>query len=147
MTTQEQEQQSNASNERRRKRQHWKRWLIASIILLLMAVGIVIWILTSRSAFTAILPIVIFTVLGVLIALFQWLFPVSSITLERPYASQVQPQNAPVVHQVQPIIVQVPATQTHPAPSPLPGKASYRGIVGLPPPTHEMRNEIKTSKH
>ncbi len=91
-------------------------------------VGIIIWILTSRNAFTAILPLVIFTVLGVLIALFQWLFPVSSGVSEHPSAHQHALQEPP-------IIVHVPATQPLLEPIPLPDKASYRGIVGLPPPT------------
>ena len=56
----------------------WMRWLIAVVILLLIAVGTIIWILIDQSSWTTILPVVIFTVLGVVIALFQWLFPVST---------------------------------------------------------------------
>ena len=128
MTTQQQEQQPDLPQKHRSKRSSWRRWLIASIILLLMVVGIIIWILTSRNAFTAILPIVIFTVLGVLIALFQWLFPVSSSVSEHPSTHQH-------THEVLPIIVHVPTTEPLHEPTSLPEKASYRGIIGLPPPT------------
>src|SRR5947209_11101043 len=97
MTAQQHEQRPSYSNERHSKRSAWKRWLIACVILLFIVVGTIIWILSSRGAFTTILPIVIFTVLGVLIALFQWLFPVSLSTSEHPVAHpqapQVPPQN------------------------------------------------------
>jgi len=139
MTTQQQERRPNLPQEHRHKQPLWMRWIIASAIIILIAVGTFIWILSSRGAFTTILPVVIFTVLGVLIALFQWLFPVSLSTFEHsvahPHAPQVPSQNVPVVHQVQPIIVQVPITQPLPLPSPVPDKVSYRGIIGLPPPT------------
>lgn len=128
MTTQQQEQRPNFPQKHWSKRYHWTRWLIASVILLIMIVGIIIWILTSRNTITAILPLVIFTVLGVLIALFQWLFPVSSSVSEHLSAHQH-------ALQVPPIIVHVPTTQPLHEPTPLPDKTSYRGIVGLPPPT------------
>src|SRR6266700_2824404 len=128
MTTPQQEQRPDFPQKHSSKRSSWPRWLIASVILLFTLVGIIIWILTSRNAFTAILPLVIFTVLGVLIALFQWLFPVSSGVSEHPSAHQHALQEPP-------IIVHVPATQPLLEPIPLPDKASYRGIVGLPPPT------------
>lgn len=123
MTTQQQERRPNLPQEHRHKQPLRMRWIIASAIIILIAVGTFIWILSSRGAFTTILPVVIFTVLGLLIALFQWLFPVFLSTFEHsvahPHAPQVPSQNVPVVHQVQPIIVQVPITQ--PLPSPVPG--------------------------
>jgi fatty acid desaturase len=84
MATQQQGQQLESSQKREhnRRRPPWKRWLIASIIFVLIAIGTVIWIVTDQGSLTAILPIVIFTVLGVLIGLFQWLFPVSSGSTE-----------------------------------------------------------------
>ena len=132
MTTQRQEPRPDSPHTRRQP--PWARWLIASTILLFVAVGTIIWILTSRNAFIAILPIVIFTVLGVLIALFQWLFPVSSSPSAHLHASQV-PQHSPIDHQPQPIIMQASTTLPLPPPSSLTYTASYRGIVGLPPPT------------
>lgn len=135
MTTQQQEQRPNLPQKHQRKQPLWVRWIIASAILILITVGTVIWVLSSRGTFTTILPIVIFTVLGVLLALFQWLFPVSISTHEHPidhsHVPQVLPQNVPVVHQVQPIIVQVSTTQPLTSLSSPPDKASYRGIVGL----------------
>src|SRR5215471_6922736 len=121
MTTQQQEQRQDFPQKHRHKRSSWSRWLIAGIILLITILGIIIWILTSRNAFTPILPIVIFTVLSVLIALFGWLFPVPS-----PHQH---------THEATPIIVHIPTTQPLLEPTALPEKASYRGIVGLLPPT------------
>src|SRR2546430_782372 len=115
MTTQQQEQQPEFLQKHRSKRPLWRRWLIASFILLLMVAGIIIWILTSRNAFTAILPIVIFTVLGVLIALFQWLFPISS-------GVPVHLSTHHHAHEVPPIIVHIPATQPLHEPTPLSDK-------------------------
>lgn len=131
MPTQQQDQQHDLPQKHWSKSIAWTRLLIASVILLFVAIGIIIWMLTSGSAFTAILPIVIFTVLGILIALFQWLFPISSSTSEQPSAHQ----HTSVVHQGQPIIVPVHTMQPLPLSSPPTEKASYRGIVGLPPPT------------
>ena len=84
MATQQQGQQFDnpQRHEQRRGRLLGKRWLIAGIILLLVAAGTIIWIVTDQGSLTTILPIVIFTVLGVVIGLFQWLFPVSSSTSE-----------------------------------------------------------------
>src|SRR5258708_23026493 len=125
MTIQQQEQQSDVPPKQLNKRFHRTRWLIASIAFLLIAVGARIWILTNRSAFTTILPLVIFTILGVLISLFQWLFPLSS-TLSKHVSEG--PQNAPVVHQIQPFIVHVPTTQPLLEPATPPHKVSYRPI-------------------
>src|SRR5947209_7987003 len=69
---------------RERKRSSWTRWIIVGIVLVLIAVGSTIWLLSGQSPWTTVLPVVIFTVLGVMIGLFQWLFPVSSGTHEHP---------------------------------------------------------------
>lgn len=144
MATQQQGQQFDSAqqHEQRRKRPPWTRWVIASIIILLIAAGAILWIVTSQGSLTAILPIVIFTVLGVIIGLFQWLFPVSSHAPDHtpaifppsllPQVSTATP-TAPAMPQV---IVPVPlADGTHPAQSGPLDKAPYRGIMGVPPPT------------
>ncbi len=132
----------NAQHEQRRKQPLWIRWLIASIIILLIVVGIIIWVVTSQNSLTTILPIVIFTVLGVIIALFQWLFPLSSNASDHPSTS-TQPSLIPHLSSATPslstmpeIHVHVPsANHTHPPQSGPLDKPAYRGIMGVPPPT------------
>lgn len=90
--------------DRLHKRLHRTRWIIVSIVLLIIVAGASIWILTNRNILATILPLVIFTVLGVLIALFQWLFPLSLTASEYvptlSHASSIGP-DAPVIHQEQ----------------------------------------------
>jgi tetratricopeptide (TPR) repeat protein len=81
-------------------------------------------------------------VLGVIIALFQWLFPVSSNAsdhLSTTIHSSLIPQLStatPSLSTMPQIIVDVPpAAHTHsPQSGPL-DKRAYRGIMGVPPPT------------
>jgi tetratricopeptide (TPR) repeat protein len=141
MTTQQQGQRPDLPQKHRSKRPLWTRWLIASVILLFMVVGTIIWILSSRSTFTSILPIVIFTILGVLIALFQWLFPVSSGVSEHPSTHQH-------ALQVPPIIVHVPTTQPLPSAPPIqPTMPSERPYHNLFQPDYTLfigrRKELK----
>lgn len=127
--------------EHRRSQPPWLRWLIAGIILLLVAIGTTVWIVIDQSSWTSILPIVIFTVLGVVIALFQWLFPVSSGSHDHAQTA-LHPSLAPHVSvatspasQVPQIILHMPsAEQTHPPASSPFHKPAYRGILGVPPP-------------
>src|SRR5579872_6329886 len=72
-----------------KKRASDKRWLIAIISLVLIAGGAIFWLRDTQGSVYAILPIVIFTVLGVLVSLFQWLFPMSSSSSS---------QSMPVIH-------------------------------------------------
>ncbi len=143
MPTQQQGHQlDNAQHEQRRKQPLWIRWLIASIIILLIVVGIIIWVVTSQNSLTNILPIVIFTVLSVIIALFQWLFPVSSNASDHP-STTIQSSLIPQLSTAIPsqstmpqIVVHVPpADHTHPPQSGPLDKRAYRGIMGVPPPT------------
>jgi hypothetical protein len=122
----------------------WMRWLIAVVILLLIVVGIIIWILIGQSSWTTILPVVIFTVLGVVIALFQWLFPVSTGAHTHEHTANSFPASlmpqlstvSPAVATMPQIIVHVPPADhmSLPQSGPL-DKAPYRGIMGVPPPT------------
>jgi len=127
---------------RQRNQLHKIRWIIVIFVLILIAAGTVIWLLTLQGTWITIVPIVIFTVLGVIIALFQWLFPVSSNTSDHsstiiqssliPQLSTVTPSlsTKPEIH------VHVPlADHTHPPQSGLLDKRAYRGIMGVPPPT------------
>jgi NB-ARC domain len=73
---------NSQSRQPRPRRPLWVRWLVLSIALLLIVVATILWILDSQGPIVNILPIVIFAVLGVVIALFQWLFPVSHTSAE-----------------------------------------------------------------
>lgn len=141
-TQQSGHQLDNAQNKQRRKQPLWIRWLIASIIILLIVVGIIIWVVTSQNSLTTILPIVIFTVLGVIIALFQWLFPVSSNAPDHaPTAiqSSLVPQLSSATSSLSTMpefhVYIPPADHTHPPQSGPLEKRTYRGIMGVPPPT------------
>jgi hypothetical protein len=143
MATQQQGQQfDNVQQHQQKRKRPGMRWVIASIILLLIAVGAIIWIVTSQGSITTILPIVIFTVLGVVIGLFQWLFPISSNAPDRPtaiFAPSPLPQvstatpTLPATPQV--IVPILPADRTHPPQSGPLDKPAYRGIMGVPSPT------------
>ena len=133
--------QSRRAN-RQRTQLHKIRWIIVIIVLILVAAGIVIWLLTLQGTWITIVPLVIFTVLGVIIALFQWLFPVSSNTSDHSLTS-IQPSLVPQLSSATPspstmpeIHVHVPpADHTHPPQSGPLEKRTYRGIMGVPPPT------------
>src|SRR5260370_7272639 len=71
-------------SQKRKKQTNSTRWLIAIIALVLIAGGAIFWLRDSQGSVYAILPIVIFTVLGVLVSLFQCLFPLSSHTSNQP---------------------------------------------------------------
>jgi tetratricopeptide (TPR) repeat protein len=144
MPTQQQGQQLDDSQQQdhKRKQPARTRWLIASIVLVLIVAGTVIWVVTDQASLIAILPIVIFTVLGVVIGLFQWLFPVSSSTIEHHhilYHPSLTPQVSiatPPATTTPEIIVHVPPTDhTHLTQSGPLDKPAYRGIMSVPPPT------------
>lgn len=128
-----------------RRKPGWMRWLVALILLLLIAGGAIFWLVETQGSFYSILPVVIFTVLGVIIGLLQWLFPVGSGMAGQSTALHpaLQPQGVmPVASPplVQPIIVHIPApapapADTHPLRSEPLDKPSYRGIRGVPPLT------------
>src|SRR5947209_5233498 len=92
MATQQQRQQFREPQGR--KHFPWMRLIIILIAILLFAAGAIIWILNIghviQGAWSFILP-VIFTVLGVLFALFQWLFPINSSTPTPHIAFPPQP--------------------------------------------------------
>jgi tetratricopeptide (TPR) repeat protein len=111
------------------------RWLIAAIALLLIAGGTIFWLVDRQGPLYSILPIIIFTVLGVVIGLFQWLFPVGSAS---PGQHAMQPALAAqgAALSPPPIIVQVPAHEhSQPSETKQLDTISYRGIMGFPPPT------------
>src|SRR3989440_518411 len=132
MSTEKQDQKQRKTRERKQLQE--RRFIIVSTAILLLVGATILWILNSqgiiRGSWSGIL-LIIFTVTGIIIGLFQWLYPISS-----PLPPQTQPNAAAVAATPAPqIIVHVPPTA--PAPSlPVPGeRATYRGIVGVPPPT------------
>lgn len=116
MTTQQQSQGLNDPlPSQKRERQFGRtRWLIAIIAMIVIAGGTIFWLVDTQTSLFAILPVIIFTVLSVVIGLFQWLFPVSS--------------NGPD----QPTLVIHPSMLSQPTPPALIEKTAPRGIVGLP---------------
>ena len=130
MPTEQQEQAESRARQRRQLRE--RRFLILGVALLFLLGGATLWILNSqgivRGSWSSSL-LIIFTVLGVVVGLFQWLFPISS---------PAPPPRADAGATLPPpqIIVQVPQTASPSPPQPVVReKAAYRGIVGIPPPT------------
>lgn len=121
------------------RRTRLTRWLIALVALLLIAGGTIFWLVHPQGSLSTILPVIIFTVLSVVIGLFQWLFPVGSGApgLHVPAAASMQAALAPQggAAPIPQIIVHVPQEYTHPLQPGKPEKISYRGIMGIPPPT------------
>src|SRR5579859_867550 len=120
----------------------WGRWLIVLAVVAVIIAGSILWIIENNGPWISILPIIIFTALGVIIALLQWLFPVSSDTSSPPLslAHVSSPLQTPH-HHVSPSMVTPPTNATNPIvpppaeQSPPVGKTAYRSIVGVPPPT------------
>lgn len=121
------------------KRSLWIRWLIVLIALLLIIVGTILWIVENQGPWVTILPVVLFTVLSVLIALFQWLFPVSNEERSPVLHSHANGGSTGVlVNPSQPpqIVVQMPPAISQPLEVlPPVNKTVYRSIIAVPPPT------------
>ncbi len=134
---------SKPAKSRERKQLQERRFIIISIAILLLVGGTILWILNSQGiiqgSWSSIL-LIIFTVFGIIIGLFQWLYPVSSPTSQPSQLSQLSQtsQSHPITAEAQPlpqIIVHMPPTAAAPPLTQIPEKAPYRGIVGVPPPT------------
>ena len=141
MAAQQPGQQTDKSRRENQQRTqlHKIRWIIVIIVLILVAAGTVIWLLTLQGTWITIVPLVIFTILGIIIALFQWLFPVSSNTSDHA-STTIQSTLIPQLSSATPslstmpeIHVHVPPTDhTHPPQSGPLEKRAYRGIRGVP---------------
>src|SRR5713226_10527495 len=124
---------------KRRKHRPWVRWVVLIAVLLLIAFGAIAWVESSQGSWFSILPVLIFTVLGVVFSLLQWLFPISAGLQEHYTVSSLMPHASPTpapVPAMPQIIVHVPTTQPLPPALMAPDKAAFRGILGFPPPTH-----------
>ncbi len=108
-----------------------RRLIIAIVAILFLIGGATLWILNSQGiiqgSWSGIL-LIIFTVLGIVIGLFQWLFPITASSPQQPIAPS-PPLPTPQ------IIVHVPQSTPALSQPPLADKAAYRGILGVPPPT------------
>ena len=92
MSTEKQDQKQRKTRERKQLQE--RRFIIVSITILLLVGATILWILNSqgiiRGSWSGIL-LIIFTVAGIIIGLFQWLYPISS-----PPPPQTQPHAAAV---------------------------------------------------
>src|SRR5947209_10989990 len=137
---------SKPAKSKERKQLQERRLIIISIAILLLVGGTIIWILNSQGiiqgSWSSIL-LIIFTVFGIIIGLFQWLYPISSSSSQPSQQSQLSQssqssQPHPITAEAQPlpqIIVHMPPTAAALPLTQIPEKAPYRGIVGVPPPT------------
>jgi len=123
---------------KRPRRRPWVRWVVLIAVLSLIAFGAIDWVEISQGSWFSILPILIFTILGVIFGLLQWLFPISAGPHEHHTVSSLMPHVSPTpapVPALPQIILQVPTTQPLPPALMAPDKAAFRGILGFPPPT------------
>ncbi len=132
------------SHGKRRRHPSWARWIIASIALLLIATGATLWILKILGIIHGPFDAILYTgfvALGVVFALFQWLFPVTSDNSEHSNAHSPSheyrdinkngPSSFPQIF----LQIPTPTTQTLiEQPTPI-VKTTYRSIVGVLPPT------------
>src|SRR5947209_1016972 len=146
MPTQQQEQQTDQQHARGKRRRRLPRRALVIITVLFLAIAIIItWILSYLNvipSFWASIFTIIITVLGAVFAFFQSMH--LFLPAEKHEASEISTQASANAYfsvtpspspPIPPIFVQLPTTQTLSTPSPLLDKASYRGIVAIPPPT------------
>jgi tetratricopeptide (TPR) repeat protein len=112
-----------------------RRVLIVTVAVLFLGAAAVLWIFNVGSWSNDLSIIFVFT--GVLIGLFQWLFPVTSPSPAQPDA----PVEVASASSQRRSTLPLPSPQVHPAElgtvasgSQEP-EMSYRGIMGVPPPT------------
>lgn len=95
MSTQQQEQASSKARQRKQLRE--RRFLILGIALLFLLGGATLWILNSqgivRGSWSSAL-LIVFTVLGVVVGLFQWLFPITSPPQQQHAGRRCRPPDA-----------------------------------------------------
>lgn len=143
MTTQQQEQRPDQLATRSKPHRRLSRKSLIIITVLFLAVAIITtWILSYLNVipgFLASIFTIIITVLCAVFAFFQsmHLFIPADEHESHDYPTQAltslyTPSQSPSA-QMSPIILQAPITQSYTLASPLPDRASFRGIVGLPP--------------
>src|SRR5438105_1693119 len=107
---------SKPAKSKERKQLQERRLIIISIAILLLVGGTIIWILNSqgiiKGSWSSTL-LIIFTVFGIIIGLFQWLYPVSSSTSQLSQSSQPHPIPAEA-QPVPQIIVHMPPSAVTP---------------------------------
>lgn len=110
-----------------------RRVLIVTVAVLFLGAAAGLWIFNAGSWSNDLSIVFVFT--GVLIGLFQWLFPVSNSS--PPQApSTALPEVRDAAAALPPIIVQMHPANALPVVTPAKDeKVAYRGIMGVPPPT------------
>ncbi len=124
----QQDQGQQTSKSRKLKRLPLAHWIIFIVVLLLIAAGTFALILYNPDTWSSVLPFAIFAELSIVVALLQWLFPISSHTAEQTTATlSAFPASQIAAH--------VPSTEPLSQQSSPDRKATFRKIAGLPPPT------------
>jgi tetratricopeptide (TPR) repeat protein len=136
------------NSKKARLRMHRVRWLIALTLLVLILGGTIFWLVDPQGSLYTILPVIIFTVLSVVIGLFQWLFPVGSgAPVLQGQSATMQPALISQATSLPQIIAHMPIPEhTHPAHTGQLDKISYRGIMGIPPPTDPRTIQPREAK-
>lgn len=110
-----------------------RRVLIVTVAVLFLGAAAVLWIFNVGSWSNDLSIIFVFT--GVLIGLFQWLFPVANVSPAPPAITELAAAHAGrATAPLSPLIVQAHPSEVGDTAS-AQGKTPYRGIMGVPPPT------------
>lgn len=124
----QQDQGNHTGKSQKLKRLPLTHWIIFIVILLLIAISTLILIIYNHNTWSSVLPFAIFAELSVVVALLQWLFPISSHTAEQTTATLSELPTSQIA-------TYFPSTVLQPQQSLLEKKPTFRKIVGLPPPT------------
>ncbi len=127
MTTQQQESQPDTSRQLKRGIKHIP-WSRVFIVLLAVVLIVIVGLFNLQAAILFAIPL-----LSLVIALFQWLFPVTNEkhghALTHSHATQTS-QDSPTTPAIQPVIIHVPVTQPLPAQSIPPEKPTFADLAG-----------------
>ncbi len=115
--------------QQKRRKLPWGRTLIIAVVLVVVLACSILTVIETLGQWLIMLPSITFTVIGVVLALFQWLFPISTDAPTAP-----EDHHALAVPQILEHLAPHLATLA-PQHAPAENKTSYCSIEGLPPPT------------
>src|SRR5690348_5974355 len=94
------QQQEQATKTKERKSLSEKRLIIAIVAILFLVGGATLWILNNQGiiqgSWSSVL-LIIFTVLGIVIGLFQWLFPITAASSQQSIVPSPTPSTPQII--------------------------------------------------
>ena len=115
-----------------RKRRPWILWMVISLFVSTVVTLTAVFIVKIQGPnVLSVVSIIVGMVTGLLSLMIPFFQSHHSNPTHTPESAAAAPPTSPTPQ----IVVQVPLAPSTPPQSPLPDKSTYRGIVGLPPPT------------